>query len=207
MVGAWRGPVPLHERGEYRLAQYIGTRAADASRVMVMGCMTAIADAVMRMLAEDIPSIVSLHYSGTFPGSNKGLFQFEAKPFGLDVSTYQIQSEDLQLTFPELNAARTLVLDYFTAQKELVSPDHTIFDFDKMRQAKAAPCDHTMPVATLVPCQGPEWRTDRSRPLHLVTHCDGHCSRDLRFTASLLHTNTIVLSVASLSVWRNADRE
>lgn len=74
--------------------------------------MAAVADAVVRMRAFDIPSMFSLHLNGMAPPTPR----FFLQPFGFDASVFQAQSEDLIFYTPDLVATRTRVLDYFTMQ-------------------------------------------------------------------------------------------
>lgn len=67
------------------------SRAFDASRILTLACMTAVADAVMRIRATDIASMMSLHFNGSAPPTPR----FFLQPFGIDVSAFRVQSEDL----------------------------------------------------------------------------------------------------------------
>ncbi|CAN0404721.1 unnamed protein product, partial [Discosporangium mesarthrocarpum] len=44
------------------------TRSFDATRMLTMSCLAAVADVVMRFKACDTPSACSLHYSGRVKG-------------------------------------------------------------------------------------------------------------------------------------------
>lgn len=101
-------------------------RAFDSSRILTMASMAAVADAVIRMRAYDIPSMLSLHLNGTAPPTPRFFFQ----PFGFDASVFRTQSEDLIFFTPELVTTRTRILDYFTAQREIIKDDHLIFQFE-----------------------------------------------------------------------------
>jgi len=99
----------------------------DATRMLVMGCIACIADAVLRVQACDAPSIVSQQYSGLAP--SPGL------PFTLDIGDYAQESEAALFAAPDLAIARSQVLDYFHSQKALVKDDwHTIFRFHRGTQ-------------------------------------------------------------------------
>jgi hypothetical protein len=63
---------------------------------------------VIRMRASDIPSLISLHITGTAAPTPRYFFQ----PFGFDVSAFRIQSEDLVFHSPEQVTTRTRILDY-----------------------------------------------------------------------------------------------
>src|SRR5690349_7600034 len=45
------------------------TRVLDTVRILTMGCILAISDTVMRMVATDVPSQLALHYSGRAEGA------------------------------------------------------------------------------------------------------------------------------------------
>jgi hypothetical protein len=105
-------------------------RSFDSARILTMACMAAIADSVIRMRASDIPSMLSLHINGAAPQTP----EFYFRPFGFDASTFRSQSEHLIFLTPELVAARTRVLDYFTAQKDIIRDDHIIFQFESTMQ-------------------------------------------------------------------------
>jgi hypothetical protein len=98
------------------------TRSGDAIRILTISCMAVICDAALRKIAVDIPSVVSLHYSGRAMGP--------IHPFGFDMGKFAIESEYLQFTTPETVAARTQVLDYFTQMRTIVTDDHLMFRFD-----------------------------------------------------------------------------
>lgn len=97
------------------------TRTLDAIRTLTMACVAAVTDAIVRIQASDIPSHFSLHISGAAPGP--------VLPYGIDIGTFEIQSEFMTFTRPEYHIARTQVLDYFTAQCKLVPADNILFDF------------------------------------------------------------------------------
>jgi hypothetical protein len=101
-------------------------RVFDSARVLTVASMAAIADAIIRMRAYDIPSMLSLHLNGTAPPTPRYFFQ----PFGFDASAFRQQSEDLIFYTPDLITTRTRVLDYFTAQREIIKDDHLIFQFE-----------------------------------------------------------------------------
>eukprot|EP01087_Luapelamoeba_hula_P004848 TRINITY_DN1482_c0_g1_i1.p1 TRINITY_DN1482_c0_g1~~TRINITY_DN1482_c0_g1_i1.p1 ORF type:complete len:4317 (-),score=602.49 TRINITY_DN1482_c0_g1_i1:51-13001(-) len=93
------------------------TRSFDAVRIIVPACMAAIADVVIRKRATDIPSELSLHLMGD--GARFG--------YGLSVGKFGEQSETIEVHAPELNIARTAVLDYFAAQRDIIPSSHQIF--------------------------------------------------------------------------------
>jgi len=75
------------------------TRPFDAVRIVVPACIAAIADSVIRRRATDVPSDFSIALMETRSG--------------LSTSQFAAQSEVIEVHTPELNIARTSVLDYF----------------------------------------------------------------------------------------------
>eukprot|EP01083_Nonionella_stella_P030773 84290_1 len=104
------------------------TRSFDAVRIVVPGCMAAIADAVMRKAATDIPSEVCLHLMGGVDGC--------AEAFGIGPGCFGEQSETIEVTSAELNVARTAVLDYFSDLE--IDQSREIFCWEKSQQAEAS---------------------------------------------------------------------
>lgn len=72
----------------------------------------------------------ALHFDGIAPPTPR----FFLQPFGVDVSAFRALSEDLVFTTPELVTARTRVLDYFFAQRDIIKQDHIIFSFEDSMQ-------------------------------------------------------------------------
>ena len=70
--------------------------------------IASVADVVMRKETCDVPSLLCLNYGGHAAGPGA--------PFGFEVGSFAVESEDLQLSAPELHVARSRVLDYFAAQ-------------------------------------------------------------------------------------------
>ena len=97
------------------------TRSFDAVRLVTVACLVAIADAVMRIRTCDVPSLLCLSYSGLADGPGGA--------FGFEVGSFAVESEDLQLSSPELHTARVRVLDYFGAQA--VPESRRIFRFER----------------------------------------------------------------------------
>ena len=96
---------------------------ADATRMLVFASITAIADAVLRKVASDVPSALSLHYSGDADGP--GL------PFALEMAHFEVESERSQLPAPHLAAGRTMLLDYFRSCALAVPAEQHIFRFER----------------------------------------------------------------------------
>ena len=99
------------------------TRSFDAVRLVVVACLATLADAVMRIAACDVPSLLCLSYNGDAEGPGE--------PFGFEVGSFAVESEDLQLSSPELHCARTRVLDYFIAQREVLESERVLFRFER----------------------------------------------------------------------------
>eukprot|EP01038_Epipyxis_sp_PR26KG_P004458 gene4458-6304_t len=90
------------------------SRPFDAVCIIVSGCISAIADAIMRQLASDEPSEACSHLSGrTVLGKQLG-----NPGFGIDTGSFATQSETLEIYTPELCLARTAVLDYFKSPQQ-----------------------------------------------------------------------------------------
>ena len=96
-----------------------------------MACMAAIADAILRVEASDVPSLFCLHYNGRMPGP--------LHPFGFECGDFATQSEVMQFTNPELVTCRTQVLDYFTQQRLYLRDDHILFPFEKVSSSWHTP--------------------------------------------------------------------
>lgn len=113
-------------------AQHVCRAAAqvlsDAARVLTLGCIAAIADAVARRVACDTPSLLALHYSGEAPGPSR--------PFGFGVGLFREDSEQLRFHDAPLLLRRTEILDYFDGVSRLIGGDaaaraeQTLFNFE-----------------------------------------------------------------------------
>jgi len=106
----------------HRLTEHFGAsvfsiqqdRCFDAAVIVTMGAITAIADAVMRRRASDLPSEVCSHLMGqTRDGRQLGL-----PGYGLSPSSFATQTETIEAHAPELCVARTRVLDYFQSPQQ-----------------------------------------------------------------------------------------
>jgi hypothetical protein len=102
------------------------TQSFDAVRMLVLGCIACLADAVMRITACDNPSHLTLHYSGKAAGP--------IHPFGFEMGHYAEESETAVLTCPELTVARTQLLDYWRGQTEFLDDGHIVFRFEQSMQ-------------------------------------------------------------------------
>jgi len=92
------------------------TMSFDAVRMVVPAAIACVADVVMRQLATDKPSRVSVHLRGDKQGSAK-------RPGGFTFGTAALveQLVTMPVHTAELNCTRTRVLDYFGAQKALAA--------------------------------------------------------------------------------------
>ena len=106
------------------------TPSSDAMRMLVFASMTAISDAVLRLKAKDVPSPLSLHYSGAAEGPAVG--------FALEMRHFERGSERCQLLQPSLAAARTLLLDYFRDTAVDVPADRYLFRFERSMELGVA---------------------------------------------------------------------
>jgi len=98
------------------------TNTLDASRMLVMACMTCLADAIVRIHAADTPSVVSQHIGGR--NANTG------GAFGINVfEQFALESESSLYTSAVLAAARCQVLDYFQSVRTTLKEHRIIFDF------------------------------------------------------------------------------
>lgn len=133
----------------------------------------ALADAVARMSATDIPSFLSLHLDGRAPKTAR----FNIAPFGLDMMAFAVQSEQMMFTSPDLAIARTAMLDYFTAQRKRIPDDHIIFALEKSMSPGAE--------ARLVEqmCWGKNVHTDKRQLTHGVYRDGIQCWIEPEFTA------------------------
>eukprot|EP00919_Chromeraceae_sp_WS-2016_P010528 GHVR01024575.1.p1 GENE.GHVR01024575.1~~GHVR01024575.1.p1 ORF type:complete len:1627 (+),score=452.86 GHVR01024575.1:727-4881(+) len=98
------------------------TRALDAMRVTTMACLCCLADAIVRRVACDCPSTLSLHYSGEAEGP--------VQPFGFDILYFADECEFMLCPDPHLHTARVQVLDYFSDIRDSMSSDHLIFEWE-----------------------------------------------------------------------------
>ncbi|KNC49197.1 uncharacterized protein AMSG_11859 [Thecamonas trahens ATCC 50062] len=97
-------------------------RFLDATRITTLGCMAALTDRIIRIVACDRPSPVSLHYAGAALGP--------VAPFGFSIGFYALESETMLFASPDLLLARAALLDYFASTARAVPEDHNLFSFD-----------------------------------------------------------------------------
>jgi len=99
--------------------------------MLTFAAMAAVADAVLRMVACDAPSALSLHYSGRADGPGE--------PFAIELRHFERESERCQLLLPHLAAARTLLLDYFRDMAEATPPERILFRFERSLELVSSP--------------------------------------------------------------------
>ena len=98
--------------------------ALDATRMLVLAAAAALADAVARLVAVDVPSAFSLHFGGNADGVG-------GRCFAVDLRCYEKESERGELHQPQLAAARTAVLDYFRAAANAATERRLCFGYEK----------------------------------------------------------------------------
>ena len=98
------------------------TRSFDAVRMLTSACIAAITDCVLRTRACDIPSLLSLHYSGQAEGP--------VHPFGFDAGYFRLESDNAKLADPYLQVVRSQCLDYFTQLRNSLRDQNIIFRFE-----------------------------------------------------------------------------
>ena len=96
-------------------------RQVDATRLVTLSCIACIADVLLRVVAVDVPSQFSLHYSGKARGP--------VTPYGFDTEHFAYESESLQFVSPEVAFVRASTLAYFWDMRQAISDDHVLFDF------------------------------------------------------------------------------
>ena len=82
------------------------TRSFDGARIVTLACIASIADALLRKVASDFPSELSLHYAGKVGAPM-------CTPFYVDTNAFAAESSCLKFVEPELVTCRCMVLDYF----------------------------------------------------------------------------------------------
>eukprot|EP01012_Entosiphon_sulcatum_P009332 TRINITY_DN1521_c0_g2_i1.p1 TRINITY_DN1521_c0_g2~~TRINITY_DN1521_c0_g2_i1.p1 ORF type:complete len:4962 (-),score=1074.52 TRINITY_DN1521_c0_g2_i1:73-14958(-) len=101
------------------------TRSLDAIKLVVMGSLMVMADASLRKLATDIPSVISQHLLG-----------WEDEPaYGVGPGAFAGHTDTIQTACPELLVARTGVLDYFSRMAVDVAEENQIFTWERGNSA------------------------------------------------------------------------
>ncbi|KAK1937540.1 hypothetical protein X943_002698 [Babesia divergens] len=99
------------------------TRTLEGEKAVILGAICAITDALIRKIAIDTPSHVSLLYSGKGNGP--------ISPFGFTLGNFGMESCYYSLTDPLAVIARTQILDYFESVERMLGPKHLIFDWER----------------------------------------------------------------------------
>eukprot|EP00960_Hanusia_phi_P029240 747854-Hanusia_phi.AAC.2 len=102
------------------------TRTLEAARLLTLGSMVSISDAVLRKRALDFPSMLSLHFDAKAPLTAA----FDQLPFGIDASAYVVVTEDMLLFAPEFCTCRSSILEYLTNVRSQVPDDHVLFPME-----------------------------------------------------------------------------
>jgi thiol-disulfide isomerase/thioredoxin len=172
------------------------TRAMDGVRMVVPACIAAVADAVMRKTAQDIPSEVCMHLAGGIRGESaasgvastekkkgkagKGTLCVFGKGFGLSTGELAKQSGVIEVFAPEVNTARTAVLDYFAAQdvQKILSWERgEKFEKTTEKFLKQVSSDLAFPMGELIT---PLLLSD-DRGLLIKNYPEFRCYRDISF--------------------------
>lgn len=90
--------------------------------MLTTACIAAITDCVLRTRACDIPSLLSLHYSGQAEGP--------VSAFGFDAGYFRLESDNAKLADPYLQIVRSQCLDYFTQVRNTIKDGNIIFRFE-----------------------------------------------------------------------------
>ena len=152
------------------------SRSFDAVRVLIPAALLAVADAVLRKEATDIPSEVSVNLMG----HPLGLL-----PYGINVGRLIEQSEVMVLHSPELAIVRTSVIDYFHGLH--ISESNLIFSWDKF----LAPEQSTNSLISQI-CEqlafplndAPLYLSGEQHLIHKVRHCNSHSTAQVAVTRS-----------------------
>ena len=99
------------------------TRSFDATRLCTLGAIAAVSDRVLRVIASDVPSELSLHYAGQAAGP--------VKPFCFECAHFVAESQASRFHDPTVAVARTRILDYLLSRRRAAEDDHVIFNFER----------------------------------------------------------------------------
>ncbi|EKX73094.1 conserved hypothetical protein [Theileria equi strain WA] len=98
------------------------TRGLEGEKAVMLAVIAAITDAVLRKIAVDTPSPVSMLYSGKAEGP--------VTAFGFSLGNFSTESSYYSLTNPLAVIARNQVLDYFKSIQNIVDANHTVFSWE-----------------------------------------------------------------------------
>ena len=113
-------------------------RAFDGARILTMACIATIADAVLRLEACDVPSELSMHYSGRCASGGPPTGLKILRPFGVEMRQFAAESALFLLHDPALMIIRTQVLDYFEHQRTTIDDDHVLFRWERSMECGTA---------------------------------------------------------------------
>ena len=111
------------------LAMHV-SREMDACRLLLLGSLVALADAVSRMEASDCVGVFAEHYSGrAFPRAAGG--PSSAFGFCLDASShFAAETDTLKFVTPELVVMRCQLLEYFASVTRIAPEDRWLFGWE-----------------------------------------------------------------------------
>lgn len=98
-------------------------REHDGARIVTLACMAALLDALLRLQAADLPSLLSRHYAGAVGEPSA--------PFGFDAGGFVEESQSLKLVAPELAVARAMLLDYFQSVRRAAGVSRRLFGWEQ----------------------------------------------------------------------------
>lgn len=96
------------------------TRRLDSMRMLVLGAIACLGDALLRTKASNFDSLLQKTYAGTLSGQS----------FGVVYRYFAIESSSFLLDSPALMLLRTNVLDYFNSVSDTVKPAYRLFAFE-----------------------------------------------------------------------------
>ena len=111
------------------LAMHV-SREMDACRLLLLGSLVALADAVSRVEASDCVGVFAEHYSGrAFPRAAGG--PSSAFGFCLDASShFAAETDTLKFVTPELVVMRCQLLEYFASVTRVAPEDRWLFGWE-----------------------------------------------------------------------------
>lgn len=176
------------------------TAAMDGVRMVVPACIAAIADAVMRTVALDIPSEVSVHLRGSERSRQKG--------FAIGAAALARQAAVVPVHTPELNTARCAALDYFNAQSG--GRYQRIFGWERTERLEKGTSKWLGLVCADLAFPSDSFNTPRyvadSRELVIKNFPEFRCYRDIAFYLKLL-LNPDIRRSPPKSSWSQKDAE
>ena len=102
------------------------TKSLDALKLIIPAAIASFVDVLLRKVSIDQPSEFCLHLIGA---NNSYIPGGRGAGFGLNLESFGSQSETIEMHTPELNIARTAIIDYFESQYQL--PLNKLFNWDQ----------------------------------------------------------------------------